>query len=167
MTAPAQYDAEFSTFLTALGHLNYSFSNTESLLIHLIAGLLGTSKDAATIVFLTLNTTRARIDLVDRLAKQDSVAPELRDKLLAATGDLARQAPLRNRLNHCIYAFDSQSGQASSILMRIADRRKEVKIGQEMRIDADATDKVRAATESLHALNLRLRTLIVEAGFPT
>jgi hypothetical protein len=49
--------------------MNYMWTNTESLLIHVIAGLCGTDKDKAVIIFLTLNTTRARIDLVDRLAK--------------------------------------------------------------------------------------------------
>ena len=57
--------------LMLVGKLNYTWTNTESLFIYLIAHLLNTNKEAATVIFLTLNTTRARIDLLERLAKID------------------------------------------------------------------------------------------------
>lgn len=166
MSARQPFDEKFSQFLTALGVLNYTFSNTESLLIHLMAGLLGTPKESAMIVFLTLNTTRARADLVSRLAKQPDVDPALRREVLQITGELLRHAPLRNRLNHCIYAFDEKDGSASSILMRIADRREELKIGETMRIDDQSLEKVERTTAALHALNLTIRQLIADHGMP-
>ncbi|GLS31052.1 hypothetical protein SAMN04488498_1342 [Mesorhizobium albiziae] len=55
--------------LLVVGQLNYTWTNTESLLIYLIAGLAKVDKETAIIIFLTLNTTRARIELVERLAK--------------------------------------------------------------------------------------------------
>ncbi|MBN2739670.1 MAG: hypothetical protein JXR35_02095, partial [Rhodobacteraceae bacterium] len=51
---------EFDTFLMQIGRINYAWTNTESLLIHLIAGLAQTDKETAVILHLTLNTTRAR-----------------------------------------------------------------------------------------------------------
>ena len=97
----------FDGFLLLVGKLNYAWTNTESLLIHLIAGLAEVDKETATVIFLTLNTTRARIDLVERLSKLDKVSATERAPILALTGRIQRQSALRNRYNHCIYAFDA------------------------------------------------------------
>ena len=74
-----------------MGELNYTWTNTESLLIYLIAGLARTDKETAIVVFLTLNTTRARIDLVERLAKLPKTAPECRDEVLAVTSQMNQE----------------------------------------------------------------------------
>jgi len=54
--------------LALIGNLVYSWSNNESMFIYVIMLLLNTDQAAATIVFASLNTTRARLDLVQRLA---------------------------------------------------------------------------------------------------
>ena len=74
--------AAFDEILLLVGRLNYTWTNTESLLLHLIAGLSGTTKDVAVVIFLTLNTTRARVDLVERLAKMPHQAKAERDAVL-------------------------------------------------------------------------------------
>lgn len=61
--------AVMSDVLLLVGRLNYVWTNTESLMIYLIVHLLKVEKEAAIVVFLTLNTTRARMDLIERLAK--------------------------------------------------------------------------------------------------
>ena len=76
---PPEGQVDFDAFLLLIGKLNYTWTNTESLLIHLIAGLCKIDKNTALIIFLTLNTTRARIDLVNRLAKRDGVSAKERD----------------------------------------------------------------------------------------
>lgn len=68
--------------LLLIGQLNYTWTNTESLLIHMIAGLAKVDKETAIVIFLTLNTTRARIDLVDRLTKMRKTAPVCRREIL-------------------------------------------------------------------------------------
>ena len=67
--------AAMSDVLLRVGRLNYVWTNTESLLIYIIAHLLRVEKEAAIVVFLTLNTTRARIDLIERLSKLASTIP--------------------------------------------------------------------------------------------
>lgn len=156
----------FEEFLLLLGRLNYTWSNTESLLIHLIAGLAGTTKDAAVIIFLTLNTTRARIDLVERLAKMPEVKDADRDDVLAVTGDLQRLAGLRNKYNHCIYSFDAESGTARTILMRIADRKKRIKVGEISQLDDEAIHGIEEAIDALGKLNQKTWTLIQKHGYP-
>ena len=86
MTAPRSSLVDFDQLLLLIGRLNYSWTNTESLLIHMVAGLSGTDKETATIIFLTLNTTRARVDLVERLAKRDRRNQTEKERVLEATG---------------------------------------------------------------------------------
>src|ERR1700754_5063221 len=90
-----------SDVLLRVGRLNYVWTNTESLLIYVIAHLLDVEKDAAIVVFLTLNTTRARIDLVERLAKLSSTPAEDIRAVLALMGRLKRESKMRNKYNHC------------------------------------------------------------------
>ncbi len=95
--APTMAD-EFQTFLALMGRLNYTWTNTESLLIHMIAGLAGVTKEVATVIFLTLNTSRARIDLVERLAKLDAQKPDLREEVLNLTRDMHKTLKLKTNI---------------------------------------------------------------------
>jgi len=157
---------EFDRFLGNLGRLTYSWTNTESLLIHLIAGLTGTSKEKAVIIYLTLNTTRARIDLVERLAKLDDVDKNERNALLALTGKTQRLAGLRNLYSHCIYSFDNDSGDLATIQMRIADRKNAVKVGQMSALDSDTNKAIETSLEEIADLNAEYWARIAEFGYP-
>lgn len=55
--------------LTLIGNLVHCWSNNESLFIYILMLLMETDEATAAIVYATLNTTRARIDLIERLAK--------------------------------------------------------------------------------------------------
>lgn len=156
---------DIDTFLKLLGELNYSWTNTESLLIHMMSGLAGTEEDVAVVLFLTLNTTRARIDLVERLAKLPTVDPELRDKVLKFTKAMQRVSAMRNHYNHCIYSVDPDTGHTKTILMRIADRRSEIKIGRIGELDDEALENMRAAIARLANLNTALWEFFKEEGF--
>jgi len=158
--------SDFDMFLLLIGKLNYAWTNTESLLIHVIAGLSGMDKETATIVFLTLNTTRARIDLVERLSKLDKAAAA-RPSVLALTGRIQKQSGLRNRYNHCIYAFDAEGGNPRSILMRISDRKDKLMIGQTSPLDQAAIKDVEAAIAEMAAINQDIWRLIAKYGYPT
>ncbi len=157
---------QFDDFLLLIGKLNYTWTNTESLLIHLIAGLSGMDKEVATVVFLTLNTTRARIDMVERLSKLDRIDKVERDRMLALTRRIQSQSALRNRYNHCIYAFDSEGGNPRSILMRIADRKDRLMMGQVNDLDASAASDVEAAIAELAAINRDIWKAIGDFGYP-
>ena len=157
---------EFDAFLLLIGKLNYAWANTESLLIHLIAGLGRMDKETATIVFLTLNTARARIDMVERLSKLDRTDTEQRACVLALTRRIQGQASLRNRYNHCIYAFDGEGGNPRTILMRIADRKDSLKMGQINPLDASAADEITATIDELRHINRDIWRIIVDFGYP-
>lgn len=157
---------DFDEIMLQIGWLNYSWTNTESLLIHLIAGLTETSKETAVIIFLTLNTTRARIDLIERLSKMEGRDPAERDEVIKLTRELLGLSGLRNRYNHCIYSFDPEGGAPRTIQMRIADRRDAIKVGQIERLDSGARVEIDAAIAKLQALNRAIWALILERGYP-
>ncbi|WP_370211227.1 hypothetical protein [Roseovarius sp.] len=164
MTAGGRID--FDTVLLLVGRLNYAWTNTESLLIHLIAGLSGTDKEIATVTFLTLNTTRARIDLVERLSKLDRVDAAERKAILGLTGRIQRHSALRNRYNHCIYAFDPDGQHPRTIQMRIADRKDKLLMGQDTPLDEAALDEIRAALDALAEINRDIWQFISAHKYP-
>ncbi len=157
---------EFNEFLLKIGRLNYSWTNTESLLIHFIAGLAGCDKDVAVVIFLTLNTSRARLDLVERLAKMTHVAPDQRDAVLELSREMTRLSALRNRYNHCIYAFDPDNGSTRAILMRIADRKTHIRMGESNPIDDEALVEIDQTLASLARLNARFWAVARRFGYP-
>lgn len=163
---PLAADQNFSQLLTLVGRLNYTWTNTESLLIHLIAGLTGTDIEAALIIFLTLNTTRARVELVERLVKLERTDPDLRRRVLEATKAMMRQSALRNRYNHCIYSFDKEAGTARTILMRISDRKDTLKVGQTVDVDDKAIGEIEETIQTLQGVNATIWKIVQDFDFP-
>ena len=163
--AHAPPDEPFERMLWLLGRLNYTWTNTESLLIHLVAGLARTDKESATVIFLTLGSSTARLSLVRRLAKLDRVGEACRGDVLGVCREFDAVLKLRNRYNHCIYAFDD-AGRASTILMRVQDRPDSLRIGRKDALDATSLARVERALEALHAINARMWSLIARYDFP-
>lgn len=166
MTEPGS-GPSFDQALLLIGRMNYTWTNTESLLVHIIAGLARTDKDTAVILFLTLNTMRARVDLVERLAKLDRTPAPERKRILAATRKLVQLSAPRNRYNHSIYAFDPESGQVRTILMRIADRKDDIRMGQSTDLDAAAIDEIRAVINDLGTLNREFWSIVRDFDYPS
>lgn len=146
--------------LVRVGRLNYVWTNTESLLIYVIADLLKVDKDAAIIVFLTLNTTRARIDLVERLAKRRAVAPDDRAAVLAAMARLKRQAKMRNKYNHSIYSHDENGHISGTQLMRLVETDDAVLYGKVERMDARELRELERAIAEIAAISEALWAFI-------
>lgn len=161
-----QPEVSLDQLLLLVGRMNLAWTNTESLLIHLIAGLAHTDKERAVVIFLTLNTARARVDLVQRLSKLDPVTKAERDRVLDVTNRLIKVGALRNRLNHSIYAFDPESGQAKTIMMRISDRKQELKMGRNDLVDEAALAEIARGITELGDINRSFWQLIKEYGYP-
>lgn len=157
---------DFDEFLLQVGKLNYAWTNTESLLIHFIAGLARTDVETATVIFLTLNTSRARMDLVNRLSKLGRVAKQEQDQILALTARIQKVGRLRNRYNHCIYAFDSNAEVSHTILMRIADRKDGIKMGQVEAVDDKAAQDIAAAIAELSDINRASWRFLQASDYP-
>ena len=156
----------FQQILLLVGQLNYTWTNTESLLIYLIAGLARTDKETAIIIFLTLNTTRARIEMVERLAKMQKTPPACRQAVLAVTGKLSRQAKLRNKYSHCIYSFDESGTHGSTQLMRIVDGKDDVRYGKIEALDDKEMIRINESIRDIGLINQDIWSIVIENSFP-
>lgn len=156
----------FQDVLLAVGQLNYTWTNTESLLIHLIAGLARVDKETAIIIFLTLNTTRARLDLVERLAKMATTAPACRKAVLGVAEQLTHQGKLRNKYSHCIYSFDETGTRASTQLMRIFDSKDSVRYGKHEELDDEEMQRIGASIEAIRGINRQIWQIVEDNSFP-
>ena len=108
LAAAAPASADRRTFVLALiGNLICSWSNNESLFIYVLMILLRTDEASAAVVFATLNTTRARLDLIQRLAKIRVSDKALVKNLTALIERFSESTKVRNELNHCMFVFDS------------------------------------------------------------
>jgi len=156
----------FKDVLLLVGQLNYTWTNTESLLIHMIAGLAGVDKETAIVIFLTLNTPRARIDLVERLAKMQRISPGCRGDVLDATRRLLEEAKLRNKYNHCIYSFDpaGEIGQTQSL--RIFESKDAIKYGKIEALDDAEIVRINGSIQSLISINRSFWDITERYGFP-
>ena len=101
-----------------IGNLGLNWSNNESMFIYVLMLLLDVDEVDAAIVFSTLNTTRARLDLVRRLA-----TIKIKDRAVAgALQRLVRRfetaTRLRNEFNHCMYKLNARGEITHTHLMR-------------------------------------------------
>lgn len=156
----------FHRVLLLVGQLNYTWTNTESLLIHLIAGLARVDKETAIVIFLTLNTSKARIELVERLAKMPRTEANCRRDILAATGRLVRQGKLRNKYSHAIYAFDEAGSSATTQLMRITESRDTIRYGKIEDLGPAELEAISKAIAEIRDTNREFWRIVETYRFP-
>src|SRR3979411_1131238 len=130
MAAAPPASADRRTFILSLiGNLIVSWSNNESLFIYVLMLLLETDQASAAIGFATLNTTRARLDLIQRLSKI-KLKDEKLDKALSKLIDrFNRSTALRNEFNHCLYITDEAGKITHTQSMRIIETREHLQFG--------------------------------------
>lgn len=163
LAAPSEQDLD--AVMLRVGRLNYTWSNTESLLIHMLAGLTGMTKDAAVVVFLSVTATRTRIELVERLAKLSLPTGDQQTELLDLTSRLTRLQSVRNRYNHSIWSFE-EDGSISTILMRIADRRDRIHMGRKQNLGEKELAKLDQDLQTLSTLNRDMWQFLQSYGYP-
>lgn len=136
MEAVAAQTADQRTNVLALiGNLNFSWSNNESMFIYLLMVLLETDFTSAAITFVTLNTTRARLDLIRRLSKHKVSDPTVVRKLDRLIERFNRCTKLRNEFNHCIYQLDERGQITHTNVLRIHETKKEMTIAILKKLD--------------------------------
>jgi Asp-tRNA(Asn)/Glu-tRNA(Gln) amidotransferase C subunit len=115
--------------LALIGNLVHCWSNNESLFIYVLMLLLETDEASAAVVSGTLNTTRARIDLIERLAKlkiTDKAVEKKLDDIVERFGDTTR---IRNEFNHCMYVVDSHGEITHTNNMRVQEVKGRLQLG--------------------------------------
>ena len=158
-------EADLDAVLLRVGRLNYAWSNTESLLIHLLAGLTGMAQNAAVVVFLSIPSTRGRIELAERLAKlRLAPGPQLTE-LLELTSRFAKLSTVRHRYNHSIWSFQDD-GSVATILMRIADRRDRIHMGRKQSLGSDEMAQLDEELARMSALNRDIWQFLRRYDYP-
>ncbi len=161
LSSAARRRSSRSTRLLALmGNLMFSWSNNESLLIYVIMLLLRTSEVNAAIVYATLNTSRARLDLVRRLAKTNLTDPAIRAALDDVIERFIACNRLRNEFSHSMYALDADGDIAQMRALRITETRRRISFGEATSFDDRRIGELVRLLRDLARLNRDLWTLL-------
>ena len=106
---------------------------------------------------------RARLDLLERLAKASSTPPATRNDVLQLTARLKQEAKVRNKYNHCIYSFDANGEFGSTQLMRIAEFNDDLKYGKVESLDDDEIGRIQDAISEVTAVNRAIWEFMVRS----
>lgn len=158
--APASADRR-SMILALIGNVVFSWSNNESMFVYVLMLLIETDDVSAAIIFATLNTTRARLDLVQRLAKvkiEDRDTAQALEELVERFNALTR---LRNEFNHSMYTLDGKGEITHTSSMRVQEsRRGGLQLGVSRPMDDERIREIVRAIEEMKALNRDLWALL-------
>jgi hypothetical protein len=146
--APRSADRRTS-ILALIGNLVFSWANNESLFIYLLMILLKTDQTSAAIVFATLNTTRARLDLIQRLAKVQVKDRTIAKQLSGLIDRFNKYTRIRNEFNHCMYNVSDRGEITHTHSIRIVETPKQLRLGDVRPMD-DA--RIREMTETIQGL---------------
>ena len=157
----ASATAERQTFVLALlGNLSFAWSNNESLLIHLIQALVPTDEASAVIIFSTLTTARARVELVERLGRtkirDDALRRDL-ELLLSRFNDLTK---VRNEFIHCMYGVDEKGELSHTQSFRIRNINGRQSLERPQAIDNKRIRALLTAIDEMKSLNRDLWAIL-------
>ncbi|MCA0245560.1 MAG: hypothetical protein LCH93_02970 [Proteobacteria bacterium] len=148
--------ASRANLMALIGQLVFSSSNNESLLIYVLMILLQTDEASAAIVFSTLNTTRARLDLVTRLARIKIDDREVRSVLDQLIKDFNETNQVRNEFLHAMYTVDGNGAITHTQTMRLVVKGGKISFGQQHAIDQKRLDGILKTCADLRNLNRRI-----------
>jgi len=152
--------ADRQNLMTLIGQLVFSWSNNESLLIYVLMLLLRTDERSAAVVFSTLNTTRARLDLVRRLSLLHLHDPAIRaevDRTIELFNDANR---IRNEFLHAMYLVNEQGQITHTQMLRFIEKKGRVSFGDRQPIDAKRKQTLVDVDDRLRKLNRQLWDLL-------
>jgi DNA integrity scanning protein DisA with diadenylate cyclase activity len=139
--------------LTLIGNLILSWSNNESVFVYIIMILLETDEISAAVVFSTLNTTRARLDLIRRLAAVKIKDPAVAQNLTRLVRRFDACTKVRNEMNHCIYSLNERGEIVSTQLMRVEETRGRLSLGDMRSMDNARVQEITETIRQLKRLN--------------
>ena len=161
--AKAPLTSDQRTYILALiGNLTYAWSNNESVFIYLLMVLLESDFDAAAITFVSLNTTRARLDLIRRLAKakvKDAETIKRTERLIDRFNECTR---VRNELNHSVYEVDDRGRITHTSLLKISETGSDVTYAASRPIDEARIRQMSLTVKKLTKLNRDLWAFLPE-----
>lgn len=152
--------ADRQNLMTLVGQLVFGWSNNESLLIYVLMLLLKTDERSAAVVFSTLNTTRARLDLVRRLSLlhlHDTAVRTEVDQTIERFDDANR---IREEFMHAMYFVIDQGEITHTEMLRFIEKKGQVSFGDRQPIDAQRIQTLVEVHGLLRQLNRQLWDLL-------
>lgn len=154
IAASAPSTADRRTLILALiGNLVSSWSNNESMFIYVLMILLRTSQESAALTFATLNTTRARLDLIQRLAKITIRDKSLEKTLSKIIDRFNESTAVRNEFNHCMYVTDASGQITHTQSMRIVQTKDSLQFGEMKPMDDARLKSMVKTTRDMARIN--------------
>jgi hypothetical protein len=157
--APRSADRRTS-ILALIGNLVFSWANNESLFIYLLMILLRTDQTSAAIVFATLNTTRARLDLIQRLAKVQIKDRTIAKQLTGLIDRFNKYTRIRNEFNHCMYNVSDRGEITHTHSIRIVETPKQLRLGDVRPMDETRIKEMTEAIQGLKQINRDIWNLL-------
>ena len=151
---------ERTRILALIGNLVFTWSNNESVFIYVLMLLLETDFQSAAITFVSLNTTRARLDLVRRLSKTKLSDLELIGKLEELIERFNECTKVRNEFNHCIYQINERGQITHSNVLRIVEKKSKVEFAEIRALDEKRLDELARTIRKLTVLNRDLWAIL-------
>lgn len=151
-SAPASADRR-TLVLALIGNLVSSWTNNESLFIYVLMLLLRTDRASAALTFATLNTTRARLDLILRLAKITIRDKNLEKALFKIIERFNESTRVRNEFNHCMYIVDASGQITHTQSMRIVQTKDSLQFGEMKPMDEARLKSMVKATKDMTRIN--------------
>ena len=149
-----------SELMTLIGNLVLSWSNNESMFIYVLMLLLRTDETSAATVFVTLNTTRARLELVQRLAKVHVRDAAMSRRIASILKRFNEANRIRNEYNHSMYALDEHGAITHTRLLRFLEKRNRLELGHTQPVDDARLQELRDTLTELKELNRALWDLL-------
>jgi DNA integrity scanning protein DisA with diadenylate cyclase activity len=148
--------------LALIGNLVFTWSNNESMFIYVLMLLLRVDFSSAAITFVSLNTTRARLDLIRRLAKAKCTNPATVRKLERLIQRFNDCTKVRNDFNHCIYQLDRDGRITHTSVLRLVEDKQGIRFADVRPVDHKRLTEVAATIRKLTALNRDLWAFLTE-----
>lgn len=163
MEASAPLTADQRTQILAhVGNLIFTWSNNESIFIYLLMVLLECDFDAATITFISLNTTRARLDLIRRLTKAKIRDAETVRKVERIIDRFNECTKVRNEFNHCIYQMNERGEITHTNVLKISETKTGLQYAVIRPIDQARLKEISSTIKKLTKLNRDLWAFLPE-----
>lgn len=139
--------------LSLIGNLSFCWSNNESMFIYVIMTLLRTDETSAKVIFGTLNTTRARIDLIERLSVAHIENEELMRELSRIVRIFNDCTRIRNEFIHCMFRLGETGDITHTHSLRIQIQKGGLQTGVTKEIDDNRIRQIVQTIKKLIKLN--------------
>lgn len=151
--------AHNAAFLTSIGSLVVNWANNESVFLAMLQLFLVGGKNSAAIVWQSLRTSNARLELVDRLCRERVKDTELLSEITEAISHFRGLSRIRNFYCHATYRYDSELN-LDSVSSVTSPQEGHPLVSKTKRMDRATLNEIGHASIELMKFNRRLWVIV-------